>query len=121
DLNPDGQDRLVEDLAHVEGGERDLGGTHEIQVVLSRDVDVHGVGGEEPRPEHGFLPNQHRGDDRLEPPGGQDVERVADQGELDVHDVTEQVNEPRAAGARGPFDVQDPEELAERDVIPRLE
>ena len=38
---------------------RNLGGSHQVEVVLSSHVEVRGVGRKETRVEHGLLSNQH--------------------------------------------------------------
>ena len=116
-----GRSRLVEDLAHAERGERDLRGADEVQLVLGRHVDVHLVRRQEPGPVHRLLADQHRRDHRHEPVGREHVHRVTDERELDVHDVAEQVDEPRAARPGAAVGVEHPEQLAERGVIARLE
>ena len=92
---------LVQDLGRVERGQRHLRRPDQVELVRVRDVDVDLVGREEPAAEHRLLADEHRRDHRDEPVRRQHVERVADQRELHVHDVAQQVDEPRAAGPRG--------------------
>ena len=117
----DRQLRLVEDLSHVQRGERHLRCADEVELVLVGPVDVHLVGRQEPGAEHRLLAHEHGRDDRCEPPVRERVHRVTHQGELHEDDVAEQIDEARPARASAPIDVEHPEELPQRDVVPRLE
>ena len=61
---PPGQCVRLEDLAHMERGERHLGRSDQVQVIFAGRVDLRLIGGEESRPVHGLLANQHRRDHR---------------------------------------------------------
>jgi len=70
----------VEDLAHVQPGERDLGRARQVQLVALRVVEVHVVGREEAGAVHRLLLHEHRRQRRNEalacqPGEGEAVER----------------------------------------------
>ena len=77
--------------------------------------------GQEPAAEHRLLADQHRRDHRDEPPRRQQVERVADERELDLHDVAQQVHEAGPAGSSGSFDVEHAQPLTQLRVVLGLE
>jgi hypothetical protein len=108
---------LVQDLGRVERGERDLRRPDQVQLVGGRDVDVDLVGREERAAEHRLLADQDRRDHRDEPTRRQQVERVADERELDLHDVAEQIHEPGATGPSGPFAVEHAQPLTQLRVV----
>ena len=112
---------LVQDLGRVERGQRDLRRPDQVELVRVRDVDVDLVGREEPAAEHRLLADEHRRDHRDEPVRRQDVERVPDERELHLHDVAQEVDEPRAAGPHGPFGVEHAELLTQHRVVLGLE
>ena len=89
----------LEDLVGVQRGERDLGGADEEELVALDLVDHLPLA----REEAGAVaaaPSRTRtgGHDRLEALGAQPLDREPDQGELDHHQVAEQVGEARARG-----------------------
>ena len=73
---------LVEDLVHVQGGQRHLGGAHQVEAVGLDPVDLLHVGGEEAGAVHGLVAHQHRHDHRPEALGRQLLQGELHQGEL---------------------------------------
>ena len=82
----------------MQGGERDLGGADQEQLVALDLVDHLPLAGEEPGPVERPLADEHRRDDRLEALGADHLDGEADQRQLDQHEVAEQVGEARARG-----------------------
>ena len=77
----------------------DLGGADEEELVLGDLVDLVAVAGKEAGPVQRLLADQHRRHDRLVALGADQLQREADQGQLEQHQVALQVGE---AGAREP-------------------
>ena len=69
--------QLVEDLVHVEAGERDLGRTGQVEVVVGERVDVRALGGEEAGAVHRLLADEHRREHRDVPVRHGRVDREA--------------------------------------------
>ena len=111
----------VEDLVLVERGERDLGGSDQVEVVVAGRVDLRFVGGEEAGAVHGLLADEHRRDDRGEALAREELEREPHERELEPDARPGEVDESRAAGPGGAFDVEELERAAEVDVVLRLE
>ena len=111
----------AEDLVHVQGGERDLRGPDQEQLVARDLVDHLALAGEEPGALERLLAHEHGRDDGLEALLGQQPERVADERHLDHHQVAHQVGEAGARGARRALDVDQPVLGAELDVVADLE
>ena len=63
--------RLVEDLVHVQSGQRDLRCPHQVETVGFHPVDLLHVGGKETGAVHGLVAHQHRYDHGPEALGGQ--------------------------------------------------
>jgi len=118
---PDRQVGLLQDLGRVERGQRHLRGPHQVELVRIGDVDVDRVRRQEAAAEHGLLAHEHRRDHRDEIARLERVERVANQRELHLDDVAQQVDEPGSAGAHAALGVHDAEELSELGVVARLE
>jgi hypothetical protein len=78
----------------MQRGERHLGRPDQIELVLVGAIDVHGLRRQEPRAVHRLLAHEHRRDHRRESLLREDVHRVANERELEQHDVAEQVDEP---------------------------
>jgi hypothetical protein len=111
----------LDDLVGVQRGERHLRRPHQEQVVLGdREHLVAGLG-EEPGPEQRLLPDQHGRDHRGEPLGGEHVEGVPDEGQLEEDRLALEVGEPGARGPGGRLHVDRVVELAQLEVVPHLE
>ena len=105
----------------MQGGERDLRGADEEELVALDLVDHLALAGEEPGPVERALADQHRRDHRLEPLAADRLDREADQRQLDHHQVAEQVGEARAR-RRGRLLDLDPAVLdPELEVVAGLE
>jgi hypothetical protein len=111
----------VEELVHVQGGERDLGRPDEVEVVVAGEEQLLLVGREEAGAVHGRLAHQHRGDHRhVAVPAG-DVDRVADQRELEQRPLALEVGEAGARHLGATREVDGPGGLEQVDVVARLE
>jgi hypothetical protein len=110
---------VVEDLAHVHRGERDLGRADEIQLVTLDGVDIHRVGWEESGSVHRLLAHEHGRQHRFEALLHEPVEREAVERELEQREVALAVDEARPRHLRGALDV-DPAVLdSEVQVVAR--
>ena len=90
-----------EDLAGVEAGQRHLRGAGEEELVLGDLVDLVAVAGQEAGPLQRLLADQHRRHHRLVPLGPDQLDREADQGQLQHHQVALEVGEAGAGEPRG--------------------
>ncbi len=79
--------------------ERHLGGADQVQVVVGQRVDLLLGVGQHAGAVQRLLADEHRRDHRLEPLAAQLLERVADERELEHHQVPAQVGEARARTA----------------------
>ena len=105
----------------MEGGQRDLRGADEEELVALDLVDHLPLAREEAGAVERALPDQHRRHDRLEPLRADGFDHEPDQGELDHHQVAEEVGEPRPRGRRGLLDLDPPVLEAEVEVVADLE
>ena len=105
----------------MQRGQRHLGGAGEEELVLGDLVDLVAVAGQEAGPVERLLAHQHRRHDRLVALGAEQLERVADERELEHHQVAHQVGEARAGGPGGGLDLDQPEGDADLEVVARLE
>ena len=88
----------VQDLVRVERRQRDLRGADQEQLVAGNLVDHLPLAGEEAGAVQRALADEHRRDHRNEPLAADQLDREAHQGQLDQHQVAEQVGEARARG-----------------------
>ena len=86
----------VEDLVGVQAGQRDLGGADQEEVVLGHLVDLVAVAGQEAGPVQRLFADQDRRHHRLVALAADQLDREADQGQLEHHQVALQVGEARA-------------------------
>ena len=84
----------VEDLAHVQPRERDLGRPGQVEAVLADLVVLVLLGREEARPVHRLLADEDGRQDRREARGDGAVERPAIEGERQERGVADEVPEP---------------------------
>ncbi len=111
----------VDDLVHVVPGERHLARADEIEVVLLEVVDLVGVLTEEPGASHDLRTHERRRDERDEPGLQRPVEREHHERELEAGaDALEEV-EPAARHLRAALHVDRVQQLAELEVVARLE
>ena len=82
----------------MERGQRDLRGADQEQLVAGDLVDHLPLAREEAGAEQRALADEHRRDHRNEPLGADQLDREAHQGQLDQHQVAQQVGEARARG-----------------------
>ena len=85
----------------MQRGERDLARPDQVEVVVGEAVDLLLGVGQEAGAEERLLAHQHRRDHRLEACAAQQLERPADERELEQHELALQVGEARARHARG--------------------
>ena len=111
---------LGQDLAHVQRGQRDLGGADQEQLGIGvRDrVDLLARLREEAAADQRLLAHEHRGHDRREALADELVERVLHRRDVQPDEVAEQVGEARARGARAALDVD--HAAGEVEVVARL-
>ena len=105
----------------MEAGQRDLGGAGEEELVLRDLVDLVAVAGEHPGPLERLLADQHRRHHRLVALGADQLDREADQRQLEHHQVALEVGEAGAGEAGGRLHVDQAELGAELEVVARLE
>ncbi|CCB75725.1 protein of unknown function [Streptantibioticus cattleyicolor NRRL 8057 = DSM 46488] len=111
----------LDDLVHVVGGQRDLGGADQVVVVLLQVVDVLRGLAEEAGALHGARLDQRGGEHRGEAGLGGLRDRRVDQGQLQQGADTGEVVEARAGDLGGALDVDGAECLAELQVVLGLE
>ena len=111
----------LDDLVGVQGGEGDLGGADQEQLVLGDLVDHLPLAGEEPGPEQRALADQDRRHDRREPLLAEQLDGEADQRQLDQHEVAEQVGEAGARGGGGLLGLDQAEGAADVEMVADLE
>ena len=119
---PEGQGRLVQDLAGMVAAQGDLGGADQAGALALDGVDVglRAAGIEADALEDlglGYVRRDEGGEALLL----QDVQGEADQGKLQEHALVLQVVELRAGHPGGRVEVQDVELLAQLDVVLGLE
>ncbi len=107
----------VDDLVHVVGRQRDLGGADQVQVVLVEVVDVLGRLAEEAGAAHGLRADQRRGEHRGEAGRGGLGDRGVHQGQLQQGADTGEEVEAGAGDLGAALDVDGAEELAELQVV----
>ncbi len=100
------QRQVLQDLGHVQAGERDLRGAGEVELVRLERVDVRTVGREEAGAVHRLLAHEHRRQHRHVPVGGRAVEREAVERERDERRVADEVAEARAGEARSALELE---------------
>ncbi len=111
----------VEDLVGVEGRHRDLRGADQVEVLALDAVDVVGGLAQEAGALHGARAHQRRRGGLDEARGAGLVHGHVDQRQLELRaDAGEEV-EARAADLGAALEVEGAEELAELDVVTRLE
>ena len=115
------QSLAVEDLVGVVRRQRHLRGADEVHVLALDPVDVVGGLAEEAGALHGPRLHQRRRDHRREAGVAGLVHRHVDQGELEVRADAGQVVEAGARHLGAAVDVDRAEDLAELDVVARLE
>ena len=103
------------------GGQGHLGGADQIQPILLDGIGLFLAAGEIAGPFHGLAFNEVRWDERNKTLAHEQVQGQAQEGHLEQHPFVLEEVEPRARELNPPFDVEDIEELAEFDVVPRLE
>ena len=91
----------------MQGGQRDLGGPDEVEVVVGHTVDLLLGVGEEAGPEHRLLAHEHGRDDRLEPVRAEPLDGEAHERELEQDQRPAQVGEARARHARAGLHVDE--------------
>jgi hypothetical protein len=111
------QQCLVDDLACVHGGQADLRGAGEKELVALDPVDVDLVGREEPRPVHRFLADEHRRQNDREAPLHEAVERVTVERDLELREVADAVGEARSGDLRRALHVDPPVRLREIEMV----
>ena len=84
----------------MQAGQRDLGGAGEEELVLGDLVDLVAVAGQEAGPVQRLLADQDRRHDRLVALAADQLDREADQGQLEQDQVALQVGEARAREPR---------------------
>src|SRR5581483_10128762 len=112
---PFGERFGVEDLLHVQSGERDLGGPRQIEAVLGDFVDVRLLGGKEAGPVHGALADEDRRADEREAAVDESRDRQAEDRLFDEGRLADDVAEPRARDTRRALHL----EAAELEVVAR--
>ena len=116
------QRQLVEDLAHVQRGERHLRRAGQVEAVaLVEAVQVRLLGGQEAGAVHGLLADEHGRQDELEAARGQPVDREAVERELEQRGVAAAVGEARAGEPRAALHVDPVVGRAELEVVARRE
>ena len=95
------QRQLLDDLVHVEAGERDLRGAGEVEIVGLERVDVRALGREEARAVHRLLAHEHRRDQRRVAVRGGALDREPVERHRDERRVARDVAEARAREPRG--------------------
>src|SRR5262245_14016027 len=111
----------LQDLVGVQGGERDLGGADQEELVPRHLVDHLALTRENAGPEEGTLADQNRRNRRFEALFTDQLGGEADQDELDHHQVAEQIGEARARRLGRRLHVDPAVALAEIEVVERLE
>ena len=89
----------------MQRGKRDLGGAHQIQLVLSHAVDLLLGVGQEAGPEERPLAHEHGRDHGLEATPAQLLEHPAHERQLEHHQIAFQVGKARARQARSAIHV----------------
>ena len=110
----------VEDLVGVVAGQRHLGGADEIEVVGLEPVDLLGVRAEESGARHDLRPHQHRRNHQREAVLRRQLRGQLQQPELQQRAGAGEEVEPRAGHLRAALHVDQPERLAELDVVLRV-
>ena len=110
-----------QDLVGVQGGEADLRGADQEEVVARHLVDLRAVGRQEARPEHRLLADEHRRDHRLEAVSGELPQRILHERQLEEGEVALQVGESRAGRLRRGLHVDQPQGRPDVEVVARLE
>jgi hypothetical protein len=105
----------------VEGGQRNLRGPHQEELVARDLVDHLPLSGEVPGAEERVLANEDRRDRRHIALAAQSLHREPHQGELDHHQVPQQVGEARARGLGGRLHLDPPVALGQIQVVEDLE
>src|SRR3954447_76577 len=111
----------VEDLAGVEAGEADLGGAGEEELVLGDFVDLVAVAGQEAGPLQRLFADEDRGDDRLVALAADQLDREADQRQLEQDQVPLQIGEARAGELGRLLHLDQAQLSADLEVVARLE
>ena len=97
---------LLEDLAHVQARERDLGGAGQVEAVALDRVDVVLLGGEEAGSVHRLLAHEHGREDGREAARDEPVEREAVEREREQRGIADHVAESRARHLRRALHVE---------------
>ena len=111
----------VEDLALVVAGQRDLGGADQVEVVVLEPVDLVGVLAEEPGALHDLGPHEHGRDHHGEAVGGGLLRGELQHAQLEQGAVAGEEVEAGAGDLRAPLHVEQPEALAQLEVVLGLE
>ena len=112
------QFRLVQDLVHVQRGQRYLRRPHQVEAVRLHPVDLLHVGGEEARAVHGLVAHQHRHHHGPEALGRQLLQRELHQCELQEHQVALEIGEAATRGAGAALHI---DEIVRRRQIEMIE
>ena len=108
----------VDDLVHVIAGQRHLGGTHQIQVVvLVEVVDLVGVRPQEAGALHDLGAHQHRRDHQGEPVGDGLLRGHVEQAELQERTLPGEEVEARAGHLGTAFHVDETQRLTQLQMI----
>ena len=105
----------------MQGCEGDLRGADQEEVVLWHLVDLVAVAGQEAGPDQRLLADEHGRDHRLVALAAGEVEREADQGELEQDQVALDVGESGAGELGGGLDVDQAEVGADLEMVAGLE
>ena len=105
----------------MQAGQRHLGGAGEEELVLGDLVDLVAVAGQEAGPLQRLFADQDRRHHRLVPLGPDQLDREADQGQLQHHQVALEVGEAGAGEAGAGLHVDQAQRGADLEVVARLE
>ena len=111
----------VDDLVGVVAGECDLAGAGEVELVVGQVVDVLGVSAEESGALHDLGAHERGRDERREPRGERAVEAHGHERELEAGADALEVVEARTRHLRAARHVDRVDQLADLEVVARLE
>ena len=105
----------------MQPGQGDLGGADQEELVLGHLVDLVAIAGQEAGPDERLLADEDRRDDGLVPLGADQLDREADQGQLQQHQVALQVGEAGAGEPRRRLHLDQAQLGADLEVVAGLE
>ena len=105
----------------MQAGQRDLGGADQEELVLGDLVDLVAVAGQEAGPDQGLLADEDRRHDRLVALAADQLDREADEGQLEQDEVAHQVGEARAREPRRRLHLDQAQRGADLEVVAGLE